>query len=524
VPVLPGTRTDVVWEAGFGPLRCQDGTITGVLVLLRDVTSQHQMSQRARESEERFRSTVDGLLDAFGVLSAVRDESGQIVDLRAEYVNAVTRALFQRPPEELVGQRLLEVLPSMVPLGTFAKLVHTIETGEPCEYQLPWFEEDALAGAFEVRGAKLGDGIVITMRDVTSRVKAEQHLRASEERYRVTLASAASGFANVGLDGRFMRVNRRFCEITGYSEEELLARTYRDITHPDDMDLHVAKAQQLVSGEISLAGGQRSRPCFAQRDDLVDGEGPGLVLAGQSRQGGAQVSQPVLACSARPADLATAQVLPPSPGGASLVMTGERGPPRGQQPVGCAERGDPGEAVRGRPGIPGLRGSQQRGEIALDSPLSLVLGNRGDERATWRQHPGRFGDGGRRAGFIQQVEQPDHGDHVHRGAGQWQAGCRAQRDPARQPGRRQGSHSGGPVDPEHPAARSCQAGGDNAGAAADIGQAEFPGREKGADRLGGSLRARVTSPGGVIMLCFPVVVGHGRTLRIPPRRPVRTRE
>lgn len=250
LPGLRGSRAGLMWEARFGPLRGQDGTVSGGVFLLRDVTGQQRLSEWLRESEERFRSTVDALLDAFGVLSAVRDESGQIVDLRAEYANPVACALFQRPLEEVVGLRLLEVLPSLAPAGRFAMLVHTIETGEPTEYQEPWFEEDALAGAFEVRGAKLGDGIVATLRDVTARVKAEQQLRDSEERYRVTLASAASGFANVGLDGRFLRVNRRLCEITGYSEEELLARTFYDITHPEDREIHVARAQQVIAGEI----------------------------------------------------------------------------------------------------------------------------------------------------------------------------------------------------------------------------------------------------------------------------------
>lgn len=250
MPELRSSRAGSVWEARFGPLRGHDGAVTGVIFLLRDVTRQHRLSERARESEELFRSTVDVLLDAFAVLSAVRDESGRIVDLRATYANPVGCALFQRSPEEVVGQRLLDVLPSMVPLGMFAQLVHTIETGEPTDYQVPWFEEDALAGAFEVRGAKLGDGIVVTLRDVTARVQAERQLRASEERYRVTMASAAAGFANVALDGRFLRVNRRFCEITGYSEEEMLARTFQDITHPGDLELHVAQAQRVISGEI----------------------------------------------------------------------------------------------------------------------------------------------------------------------------------------------------------------------------------------------------------------------------------
>ena len=249
-PVLPATRRELIWEARSGPLRGQDGTVKGVIFLLRDVTGEHRLSEGLRRSEERFRSTVDGLPDAFGVLSSVRDSRGTIVDLRVEYANPAACRLFQRALANLVGRRLLDMLPSLVPLGIFGKLVHTIETGEPVIHREPWFEEDALTGAFEVRGAKLGDGIVVTLLDVTAMVAAERRLRDSEERYRVTMASAASGFANVALDGRFLRVNRRFCEITGYSEEELLARRYQDITHPDDMELHAAKAQQVLSGQI----------------------------------------------------------------------------------------------------------------------------------------------------------------------------------------------------------------------------------------------------------------------------------
>ena len=250
IPLLPSTRSDTVWEAWFGPLREQDGTVTGVIYLLRDVTQVERLREQARESGELFRSTVDVLPDAFGVLMALRDESGRITDLRVEYANPVACRLFQRPLVATVGQRLLDIHPPMMDSRTFQQLVHTIETGEPTEYQLPWLEEDPLAGAFELRAAKLGDGVVTMLRDVTDRVRAGQRLRASEERYRVTLASSAAGVANVALDGRFLGVNRRFCEISGYSEQELLARTFMDITHPDDLDSDLAEVRRLAAGEI----------------------------------------------------------------------------------------------------------------------------------------------------------------------------------------------------------------------------------------------------------------------------------
>src|ERR1043166_1837881 len=61
---------------------------------------------------------------------------------------------------------------------------------------------------------------------------------------------AAIGMALVAPDGKWLRVNRSICEITGYSEEELLQRTFQDITHPDDLDLDLANVDKMLSGEI----------------------------------------------------------------------------------------------------------------------------------------------------------------------------------------------------------------------------------------------------------------------------------
>ena len=85
----------------------------------------------------------------------------------------------------------------------------------------------------DAQGRIVGDMAVFY--DITAQSAAEKALRASEALFRATFDQAAVGMNHVGLDGRFLRVNRRFCEITGYSEAELLERTYRDISHPDDL-------------------------------------------------------------------------------------------------------------------------------------------------------------------------------------------------------------------------------------------------------------------------------------------------
>jgi PAS domain S-box-containing protein len=61
---------------------------------------------------------------------------------------------------------------------------------------------------------------------------------------------AAIGMALVAPDGRWLRVNRSLCQLVGYSELELLARSFQDITHPDDLDADLTLVGQVLRGEI----------------------------------------------------------------------------------------------------------------------------------------------------------------------------------------------------------------------------------------------------------------------------------
>ena len=82
------------------------------------------------------------------------------------------------------------------------------------------------------------------------RAESEARLRESEERYRRTFELAASGIAHIALDRRFVRVNRRICEILGYPEAELLGKTGREISHPEDLDVINALRPRLYAGEV----------------------------------------------------------------------------------------------------------------------------------------------------------------------------------------------------------------------------------------------------------------------------------
>lgn len=72
----------------------------------------------------------------------------------------------------------------------------------------------------------------------------------AEATYRAALEQAAAGIAQLSLDGRFTMVNDRFCEIVGYASDELLGRTFAEITDPEDMEEDLANTRRLLAGEI----------------------------------------------------------------------------------------------------------------------------------------------------------------------------------------------------------------------------------------------------------------------------------
>jgi PAS domain S-box-containing protein len=75
-------------------------------------------------------------------------------------------------------------------------------------------------------------------------------LRESEQRFRATFNSAAVGIAHVGTNGQWLLVNQKLCDIVGYTQSELLERTFQDITHPEDLDTDLEYVRQMLASEI----------------------------------------------------------------------------------------------------------------------------------------------------------------------------------------------------------------------------------------------------------------------------------
>jgi signal transduction histidine kinase len=128
-----------------------------------------------------FRALFDGFPEAVGVLWALRDADGRIVDFTFGYGNPSILRAFRLPAATRDRYTLLEALPRMRGGPAFDAYVRVCESGEPWVHEVTYdtpFGDGYMLGTFVERSAKLGDGLVNFLTDVTAQRRMEAELRS----------------------------------------------------------------------------------------------------------------------------------------------------------------------------------------------------------------------------------------------------------------------------------------------------------------------------------------------------------
>ncbi|NEQ20966.1 MAG: PAS domain S-box protein, partial [Microcoleus sp. SIO2G3] len=147
---------------------------------MRSAIENAELRRELQRTQEQFQTSVENMLDCFGIFSAMRDESGQIVDFRIDYLNGAACENNRMPKAMQIGRGLCEVLPAHRESGLFDEYCRLVETAEPLiEDSLIYddtYGEQHLVRAFDIRATKLNDGFVASWRDVTDRKRLELKL------------------------------------------------------------------------------------------------------------------------------------------------------------------------------------------------------------------------------------------------------------------------------------------------------------------------------------------------------------
>ncbi len=209
----------------------------------------HGVDRRLRESERALSTTLRSIADA--VITA--DSEGNVT-----FMNPVAERLTGWTSQDAMGRALTEIcLLKEDEAGTIQEIPALLASRQGSlhagrgvvvskEGGLVWVEYTA-APIRDDDGSEFG--AVVTLRDMTDRRKADENLRESEERFRGAFESANSGMALISTDAAFLKVNRRLCEILGYTEQELLATHLHDTIHPDDLEEAKANAWAMLAGK-----------------------------------------------------------------------------------------------------------------------------------------------------------------------------------------------------------------------------------------------------------------------------------
>jgi diguanylate cyclase (GGDEF)-like protein/PAS domain S-box-containing protein len=174
-------------------------------------------------------------------------------DQRFCFVNETHRRWFDLAPQRIVGRHVTEVLDSDSYLRARPALLQAL-AGRASTYEGELFAGPArryVHGSFQPDLDEHGDvrGVFIVFTDITERHALEVRLHDSEQRFQQAFQHAAIGMALIFPDGHFQQVNAALCAMLGYDEDELLAMSWQQITHPDDVAGNVALASQIVAGK-----------------------------------------------------------------------------------------------------------------------------------------------------------------------------------------------------------------------------------------------------------------------------------
>lgn len=190
-----------------------------LLAIVRDITEQVQEEEDIQKSEERFRVTLDHLLEGCMIIG---------FDWTYLYVNDSAARNGQNTRENLLGRTMLEMYPGVEKSTVFAHYKQCMEERIPQHFEEPFTFADGTTVWNRFSVEPVSEGIFILALDITQQKKDEEILRISEAKWRNLFEILPVGVSVVDSNRKIQEFNNALCQILELSPEELLSGKYNN--------------------------------------------------------------------------------------------------------------------------------------------------------------------------------------------------------------------------------------------------------------------------------------------------------
>jgi nitrogen fixation negative regulator NifL len=214
-----------------------------VIVKIADITAHRRTQDRLRRRAGAVEQNASAVL--------ITDVDGVI-----EYVNPAFEAASGYASAEVLGRTPALLKSGHTPDAEYREMWKTLAGGRAWRGEFLNRRKDGSLHWESATISPLRDEhgsithFVAFQDDIGARKRLEQDNGRDQKRLLATFEQAAVGLAHIGPDGRWLRVNRKLCDIVGYSREELLQRSLQDITFADDLEADLESMRRLRAGEI----------------------------------------------------------------------------------------------------------------------------------------------------------------------------------------------------------------------------------------------------------------------------------
>jgi diguanylate cyclase (GGDEF)-like protein/PAS domain S-box-containing protein len=243
------------FSVSMRPVLDDAGTVTHLVGGWQDIQNMVQTRSALEMERARLRATLDSLLDPHVMLEAVRNKQGRIIDFLYADANEAACQYNKMERIQLVGRRLLELLPAHTSTGLLDLYRHTLESDEPLVLNDFVYPHEILAQErrFDIRAIRVGDALSFTWRDVTDRYQLTQRLAASEEHYRLLTTNSYDTAIRVADDGTVLWISPSIKELLGWNPSEWIGRPVTEFVAPESLSSLRTNLERVVHGEPVVA-------------------------------------------------------------------------------------------------------------------------------------------------------------------------------------------------------------------------------------------------------------------------------